>query len=79
MEMEGFQTRHAENFKACSMQLDTSTNKLRQKYKWLEIEWPNKTNQVKNVSGFGPDKTASLVPKITSNSCRNAQTSEFGV
>ena len=35
-----------------------------------EIEWPNKTNQVKNVSEFGPDKTASLVPKITS---------EFGV
>ena len=36
--------------------LNTSIEKLRQKYKWLKTEWTNKTNRAKNGSGLEPDQ-----------------------
>jgi hypothetical protein len=53
---EDFRARNAEHFKGVPTKLDTSVEKLRQKFKWLKMEWANHTQRAKNGSGLEPDK-----------------------
>ena len=56
MEREDFQSRNNDYFKSILTKLDISIEKLRQKFKWLQTEWTNKTNSAKNDSRLDPEK-----------------------
>ena len=56
MEKEDFRVRNKEHFIKTPSKLDTSLDKLRQKYKWLKKEWGEHTRRAKNGSGLAPDE-----------------------
>ena len=56
MEKEDFRVRNKEHFIRTPSKLDTSLDKLRQKYKWLKREWGEHTRRAKNGSGLAPDE-----------------------
>ena len=64
METEDFQARNTEYFKRCPTKLSASMNKLRQKCKWLIMEWSKKDWSYEKWFGAWSGQRTSLIPNF---------------